>query len=241
MSVVSRIAAPPELDRSLRDQLFGLFSSCFDNTTRERFERDLGAKHWVVLVMDGSEVAGFTTAELVSLDHRGEELRFLYSGDTLVNPQHWGRPALAPAFGHLMLDLLDRAQAPLYWFLVSKGFRTYRLMPANFRGFVPDCRRPPDHELVQRLRLVARAKFGDRFDAAAGVIRAECDTEYLKPELQTVAPGRRQNPHIVFFLEKNPGWRRGDQLACLAPCVRANLTRLAWRQLESVSPVREWQ
>ncbi len=242
MSLGTRILAPAELDRSSRDQLFALFSSAFDHSSRERFERDLDGKHWVVLVVAGDgaheRLVGFTTAEVLTLEQHGRRLRFLYSGDTLVAPTHWQQPALPAAFGHLMLALVDREASPLYWFLISMGFRTYRLLTANFVRFIPDCRHPDDAELGELLALVADHKFGRRFDPASGIVRADPDSERLKPALQAVPPGRLANPHVAFFLARNPGCGRGDELACLAPCSAANLSAVAHRQLARVAP--EW-
>lgn len=241
MSVASRLTVPSALAGALRDQLYGLFRSCFDNTSRDRFERDLDAKDWVVLVLDGTRVVGFTTAALEQVEHDGSSVRCLFSGDTLVDPGCWRLPALPSAFGHLMLELVDRSEVPLYWLLVSKGFRTYRQLTANFLCFVPDCRRAPDPRLCSLLEAVARRRFGDRFDAATGIVRAGDETEFLRPALQEVAVGRRRDPHVRFFLERNPGWRRGDELVCLARCARSNLTRVAERQLAMAPPVWESQ
>lgn len=236
MSVASRISKPAALARPLRDELFGLFCSCFDNTSRHRFDRDLDAKDWIILLQDAERIVGFTTASFEQLELCGTTMRCLFSGDTLVLPQYWGRPALPAAFGHLMLELVGRSDVPLYWFLVSKGFRTYRLLTSNFIHFVPDCRRPPDAHLSLLLEKLADRRFGDRFDAATGIVRARDDGEFLKPAFQDVAPGRFRDPQVRYFLERNPGWRRGDELACLAPCTRSNLTRVARRQLASGSP-----
>jgi hypothetical protein len=42
--------------------------------------------------------------------------------------------------------------------------------------------------------------------------------------------------HVRFFVERNPGHERGDELCCLAPLTRDNFTRAAWRviNLDSV-------
>jgi hypothetical protein len=32
------------------------------------------------------------------------------------------------------------------------------------------------------------------------------------------------DPHVAFFLNRNPGWRRGDELVCLTEIAFENLT-----------------
>jgi hypothetical protein len=51
----------------------------------------------------------------------------------------------------------------------------------------------------------------------------------LVPELLEVPEGRAADPDIAFFLECNPGFVRGDELACLAQIDDTNLTAAARR------------
>jgi hypothetical protein len=45
---------------------------------------------------------------------------------------------------------------------------------------------------------------------------------------------RLRDPHVAFFLQRNPGYRQGDELACLADIAKENFTRLAWRVIRAV-------
>jgi hypothetical protein len=40
---------------------------------------------------------------------------------------------------------------------------------------------------------------------------------------------RLRDPHVCFFLARNPGHASGDELCCLAPLTRANFTPAAYR------------
>jgi hypothetical protein len=44
---------------------------------------------------------------------------------------------------------------------------------------------------------------------------------------------RRKNPHISYFIGRNPGFIRGDELACLARVSPDNLTPIAHRILRN--------
>ena len=47
-------------------------------------------------------------------------------------------PSLAGSFGHFMLRMLkEHRGTPVYWFLISKGYRTYRFLPVFFNRFYP--------------------------------------------------------------------------------------------------------
>ena len=155
---------------------------------------------------------------------------FLFSGDTVVDRAHWRNPALAGAFGHMMLRAIhDAALSRVYWFLITKGYRTYRFLPVYFHEFHPACDRDPPPEYPALLRAVARRKFGDDFDDPSGIVRHAGGGDCLRPAFCGVPKGRERDAHVEFFLRRNPEYRRGDELACLAEVSEANLNRLAWR------------
>ncbi len=239
MSATSAIRAVASLTPELRESMYEIFAACFENTSRQRFESDLADKQWVILVADGVRLAGFSTARIIELEVGEERQRFLFSGDTIVAPAHWHQPALAAAFGHLTFHLIDASPLPLYWFLISKGFRTYRLLTANFIEYIPDYRRQDAPALRASLDAVAVHMFGDRYDRSRGVITASPASDHLRPDLQAIPEGKRRNRHVAFFLERNPGWPHGDELACLAPLTRENYTPLAHRQIKQTPP--QWQ
>jgi hypothetical protein len=54
----------------------------------------------------------------------------------------------------------------------------------------------------------------------------------LRPELCDVPPSRQRDPHIRFFLDRNPTFHAGDELACIADISRENLNAYAWRVIE---------
>ena len=78
-------------------------------------------------------------------------------------------PALSAASPAAALSLIDKYRdEPLYWYLISKGYRTYRFLPVFFREFYPrhDVATPPVEAAV--LYALGRRKFGDSYDGANG-------------------------------------------------------------------------
>ena len=158
----------------------------------------------------------------------------LYSGDTVMAPSHWGDMALANAWGRMALKLFDEAGTePLYWFLTSKGFRTYRYLPLFFRQYSPrhgNIVSEYEHRVIGALgRLVA----GDAYDGERRIIRGDSNKYFTRP--RAVEPGLRvlHDPHVRYFVEQNPGYALGDELCCLAPLSRNNFTRLAYRVINT--------
>lgn len=229
-------AAPrASLSAAERDELFAMLCAHFEGVTREQFVRDLEDKDWVLRVRREDRLVGFTTVKAYRATCEGRELNVIYSGDTIMDPEGWGSPVLARAWIAMVHQIMgDRRSEPWYWLLLSSGFRTYRFLPVFWREFYPrhDAETPPD--AARLLAELARGRFGEAFDESAGVVRFD-HPQQLRAGLAEVPDGRRVDPHIAFFLERNPGHAAGDELVCLADLGDANLTAAGQRMVRTRS------
>lgn len=216
-----------------KESMFALHGRYFSNVRREAFFHDMNEKDWVIILKEGQEIAGFSTLQIIRLSVKGVDRIFLFSGDTIVDRAHWRDSMLAGCFGHFMLRLIsEHPGAPLYWFLISKGYRTYRFLPVFFNRYYPVYSGEMIDEDAELLQAVATHKFGDAYDPVSGLVRLGGHTDRLRPEMCEIPEGRALDPHVRFFLERNPAYFMGDELACIAEISKANLNRYAWRVIE---------
>ncbi len=215
-----------------RAEMRALLARHFDGVVDEVFDADLAEKDWVIRVVDGGALVGFSTLLLYPYTWRGEELTVVCSGDTIVDPAVWGSSGMPRTW----IDAVRRLHAAhgrgrLVWLLITSGFRTYRFLPVFCRDFHPrhDAPIPPD---VAALRdALARDRFGAAYCAATGVVRFP-HPQRLRPHL--AAPGERlADPHVAFFHRANPGHARGDELVCLTDLSDANLNRAGLRMVRT--------
>ncbi len=221
----SRVLPVTQIDADLREAMFGLFSTYYDGADRAHFDRDLDEKHEVVTVWHDDALVGFTTLHWSLSAYEGREVAVLFSGDTIMDREHWGHQALASAWlqrvGHWSVK---RPDCTLYWLLIVKGHRTYRYMPAFGIEFVPGWRNGPNTADLLRLRnALARDRFGSDFDARDGVVRFRSPRSRLKAEVAQPSERERRLPDVAFFLENNPGYVDGDELVCLCPLAPSNM------------------
>jgi hypothetical protein len=197
------------------ETMWRLFSVSYAGARREDFDRDLREKHHVIVLKDAARtVQGFST--LLALETPGRWCA-VFSGDTIVAPGHWGQTALQRAFiWYLMAQRLKRG-VPVFWFLITKGYRTYLLLTRYFPTHWPrhDALTPAFEAGL--LDVLCREKFGDAWDREAGLLRyAGKDVCRLADDLADVPPRLLKDADVAFFLERNPRWREGDELCCLA-------------------------
>jgi hypothetical protein len=223
-----RVADRRSLGARTREAMFTLLSTHFTGVDRTAFERDLEEKSCVILLEDeNASLRGFST--MVSYEARvaGRTVSVVYSGDTIVERASWGSPALPRTWLRAVRQLAPDTSREVYWLLLTSGFRTYRFLPVFFRDFYPrhDAELPEARALLDGL---AAHRFGAQYDAASGIVRLTTP-QVLAPDLLVLPEGRLPDPHIACFLERNPGFVHGDELACLARIDDANLTAAAQR------------
>jgi hypothetical protein len=229
-----------ELSTSRRDEMYTLFARHYDGVSLGQFEDDLAEKQWVIEVVDAASGAlrGFSTQLVLHVPVGERTVRPLFSGDTIIDREYWGDPALSHAWGHLALSLIDAHRGdPLYWYLISKGYRTYRFLPVFFHEFYPRHGVSTPRVLQEVLHAMGRWKFGVAYDAATGIVRPREGCP-LRGDLGETS-SRLHDPHVRFFLEKNPDHVVGHELCCLAPLTRENFTAAAWRVIGPGSQIRQ--
>lgn len=233
---VLKVAGLPDEDV---EAMFALYHRYYAGTSRERFLADLGDKDEVIVLHDEEGVLrGFSTLKLLEDGSEGEPCRVLFSGDTIVHHRYWGEQSLAFAWIRRAGAIkAERPEWPLYWLLIVKGHRTYRYLQAFSREYYPHWDRPTPPPVQALMDRLGERMFGEHYQAPTGVIHFPVSHGHLRAEWAEPPAEVRERPEVTFFLEKNPGYRLGDELLCLTELHADNLRPLA-RRLFEVGPGR---
>jgi len=226
---LSEVAAP------LVDQLYELYAGHYDHTDRDRFESDLSEKHWVILLRDivGRQVVGFSTQMEMRVLVDSIPVRALFSGDTIIHPNYWGDQVLVRAWCRLAGGLKAQAKDELfYWFLISKGYRTYLYLPLFFKSFFPNYETPAPLFEQKLMWVLGDKKYPRLFNPINGLVEHGNIHDRLSPDLDKTLH-RLSNPHVAFFVETNPLYQQGSELLCVAELSADNMRSIARREFES--------
>lgn len=226
----SRVLDASAIPGGLLGELFDLYANHYDHAEFARFQSDLRAKDFVLILDCQGRTVGFTTARVFDFDWHGESIAVLFSGDTIVDRRFWGEQELARAWLRQTGMLARRRPGRrLVWFLISKGHRTYRYLPVFAREYVP-CETNASLPSIGELRnAIASAMFGSRFDAETGIVRSDTPRDRLRAEYAEPTAREGRLPGVDYFLSANPGFREGDELACLCELSRDNMRPRARR------------
>jgi len=198
--------------------MWGVFAEYYTDVKRDRFEADLEPKSHVILLIDGDDMSiqGFSTLETYDRVIDNRRVLVVFSGDTIVARPHWGQTVLQRAFlQFVMKQKITHPMAPVYWFLISKGYKTYLLLTRNFPEHWPRFDRPTPPWQAAVIRELGMEKFGDEFEPEHGLIRHEDALGRLKEGVAPVDDALLAHPDIGFFVHNNPGYMDGDEMCCL--------------------------
>lgn len=237
MKLHGKLLSVCDLSSADRVDMIQLMNSHYENVQQWMFESDLAEKQWVITLrseLDG-KLCGFSTQMVLDATIAERPIKALFSGDTIIDRRYWGGSTLVQFGTHLALSLVDRFPGDeLYWFLISGGYKTYRFMPVLFREFFPRHDAPMPADMKSVLDAFARKKFPQHYDEEAGIVKSDPNQYRLRQGVADVTQERLRDAHVRFFVERNPGHHRGDELCCIAPLTRQNFTDTAYRTQASM-------
>ncbi|MCP4914843.1 MAG: hypothetical protein GY909_17120 [Oligoflexia bacterium] len=200
-------------------RLFYLYQHYYENTSIEVFERDLSNKTHIILLKNkkGRE-QGFSTLTRKDIEVDGKIYHVLYSGDTIISPDYWGTAALTMEFlKNIISAKFKRPFSPVYWFLISKGYKTYLLLANNFINYYPRFDRQTPLREAQMIEGFSDSFFPGVYNNQTGLLKFDRSShEKLKSFVAPITEEMKTKyPKIAFFEKVNPEWMAGDELACI--------------------------
>lgn len=208
-----------DLDRQTIADMWAVFRSYYADISRDRFLSDLSEKQFVILLRDKGDqsLQGFSTIQVLRRSFEGQPYIAVYSGDTIINQAYWGQTALQGAFYRFLMGLMLRNPlTPLYWFLISKGYKTYLLVSRGCPDHWPRHDQATPNRVLGMIDQLATEKFGSDWKPEKGVLQFEKPAGRLKEGVAPIDDKALQHADIRFFAQSNPGHEKGDELCCLA-------------------------
>lgn len=204
--------------------MYNLMDTFYDNMTMENFLHDLYKKDFTIILKDEQEVIrGFSTQQIMHIPTAQGVVHGVFSGDTIIHKDFWGSSELFRVFIRFFLEY--EKQYPLfYWFLICKGYKTYKILPTFFESFYPCYKEetPPDIKNI----IDAFGKFysPEEYDEKSGVLHYKGLKDKLKENIADVNEGRLKDKNVAFFVERNPGYINGNDMVCITRISKANIS-----------------
>lgn len=222
------------IDRALLDEedintMFCLMNEFYDNVSMKVFQEDLSEKdHCILLKDETGDIKGFSTQKIMCVDIGQKKVWGVFSGDTIIHRDYWGSLELFKVFAQYYVRYGENYDS-FYWFLISKGYKTYKMLPLFFKDFYPRFdKETPEFELAV-MKAFGNKKYPLEYDAKRGVIVYGGKRDKLKEGVADILEKQLKDKNIEFFTRINPGYVDGDDLVCLAKLSRDNFNQTAQR------------
>lgn len=211
--------------------MFSLMDEFYDNMRLDVFLRDLRDKDFCILLRDDKGIIkGFSTQKILCVTVDGREIHGVFSGDTIIHKSCWGSPELFKVSIPFFVEY-GKQFGEFYWFLISKGYKTYKILPAFFNEFYPSFKEKTPPEAKRIIDAYGRLLYPEEYDITDGVIKYKSVKDRLKDGVADITGDTLKNSHVAFFARANPGYRNGDDLVCLARMSEDNLTPFSRKRL----------
>lgn len=217
--LVASVINPKAIGLVDLSRMYHLFCQYYEGHPFEVFKRDLLEKDDVILLKDSQskEIQGFSTILKVKINKNGVDYHGIYSGDTVVATEYWGSPALGVMFlKYLWWHKIKNPFRPLYWFLISKGYKTYLLMANNFVVHYPRVEKETPRHHQELMDSFYSHKFKSSYRPSENLIIPSGETCHLKTDVADIHCELLALPRVKFFQDKNPHWQEGIELCCIA-------------------------
>ena len=226
----SKIIEIKQIDDSLLGNMFVLMSQTYEGTSLEKIKKDLSGKDNVLLLADDQQnLQGFTTMQVFDFQFDNKPVKVIYSGDTVISKDFRGELELMQAWWQFLCEIQQKNKTmEIFWMLISKGWRTYKLLPVFFNEFYPNKNEETPAVFQDFIDRLGVFKFPAEYKN--GLVCPH-QPDYLKNGENDVPPHRKNDTDIQFFLTKNPYFYKGDELVCVTKLHPNNLTDIGLRFL----------
>jgi hypothetical protein len=200
--------------------MHSVFVKYYHNSDWKTFVNDLNKKIGAILLkrIDDGTIVGFSTIGIIEKEIDNKKCMGLFSGDTVIEKEYWGLPNLQAAFLRFMIK--TRIKHPFvnyYWFLISKGYKTYLLMANNWNDYYPKYNKMEDEKRKSIVKTFSNHLFNGFYDEQTGLLKFGDNCQKLKEDVAEITKEMREKyPKISFFEKANPTWKDGTELPCLA-------------------------
>ncbi len=226
-----------ELSLKFKNDMFKLFQTYYENTHEDKFYEDLNAKEKSILLEDKEGILrGFSTITEVQIHSKVKTIYGVFSGDTVIDNNFWGGTALTMEFFKNVLKIkLKHPKSEVYWFLISKGFKTYLLLANNFKNYYPRYDKDTPIKYNEIIEQFAIDLYREQYQKDKFIIKALDSYDRLKHSVAPISKVMLENnPKIAFFEKMNPSWQKGDELCCIGKIDFGLVTQYLFRTLKKL-------
>lgn len=228
--VVTQVLETSSLSAQEWDEVWALTDEFYD-VEREYAEAELRRRQTIALFRMNGALLGMACINVFPSKFRGRRIAVINTTHVLIR-ENWRGMNLLQKLGFTTF-LRTRTRypfRPIYWFFDSFSYKSYLLLPRNFRRFWPRYDEPTPEPRAALMDQLATELYGPAWRPSRGVA-VRSGQKRMRPSAAPLALTPDSSPDLQFFASANPGHAEGDMLICLCPLTIGNWFAVARRAL----------
>jgi hypothetical protein len=192
---------------------------------------ELRKRQRIALFRMNGALLGMAAIDILRHDFRGRALVAIATSNVLIR-ENWRGLNLVQKLGFrtFLLTRLRHPFRPIYWFFDTSSYKSYLLLPRNFRAWWPRSGEPTPEPVAALMDELATRTYGPAWRPARGIV-VRSGRKRMRETAAPLELTADSDPDLRFFATANPGHAEGDMLVCLCPLTLANWLALARRAL----------
>src|SRR5258708_6994538 len=223
VSTTKKVAACSEYEK---ETFYQLLCQGFLGVSWNDFMRDLQEKDAVMILrkeQQKGEIVGWSSLMVLTLSLPGSEVKGIFSGDTVVLPEYRSSTGLGVELSRYFMNIQEQfPQNKVYYILISKGWRSYKIVAFFFKEFAPCYDKPTTAYDKAVMDAFGEKKYPHHYNPATGVVTFS--PQRARPESLDAIPSSI-DAHTHVSLRWNPGYLDGHELVCVARVSPDNFTK----------------
>jgi hypothetical protein len=199
----------------------------FYDVERAYAEAELRRRQQIALFHMNDALLGMAAIDIIPTRFRGRRVIAISTTHVLLRENWRGRNLLQKlGWRTFLATRLRHPLTPIYWFFDASSYKSYLLLPRNFRHFWPRYDQPTPEPQASLMDELARQVYGPAWRPALGIV-VRSGQKRLRETTAPLILARDSDPNLEYYARANPGHAEGDMLICLCPLTLANWLTLA--------------
>ena len=212
-------------EQGLIPAMWTIYKGSFDIPMETFLESMKNFDSYALFFTKSGNMVGFSGIRDGKTTLDGKLYRTVYMGHFSVAKRFRGKSLIPFALIRIFADhYLNFRKGRLVVWGDAGTYRSYLVMAKGTKHFYPNPNPPAGHwhdTLAQISREVGKECVSGTFDPDRGVVHSRTQIAMV-PEY-VITNEDMQDPHINFYVKRNPGYRKGDGMVFLCPANFANL------------------
>ncbi len=225
-----QIVSAKDISSAQIEAMYQLMTTYYENVEQNQFYADLAKKQTVILLYNETDIIGFTGLEFMQITIDGQTVHGIFSGNTIMAKGIPLTGLLQKAFIKIV-DQMMKTHQPLYWFLICKGYKTYRYLSMYFHHYYPAAGVVTPQFEQKLMHAYASQKYGAAYNQQTGIIKNSGYNDYLRKGVAPIDQKALRHPETQYFITANPDHANGDELVCIAKFSDENLKKGFYRMV----------